>query len=135
MRHWAHWGHWVAAAVGGGLGSVARYLLQGWVQRRADHLHGRAEVFPWGTLAVNVLGLLIGYLAGVIEVRGRMAPETRTFVLVGLLGGFTTFSSLGLESFALLRADGALLAFVNLAGSCTAGLAAVALGFWLSRAL
>ena len=129
-------GHWLAAAVGGGLGSPARYLLQGWVQRRADHLHGRAEVFPWGTLAVNVLGcLLIGYLVGVIEVRGRMAPETRTFVLVGLLGGFTTFSSLGLESFALLRADGALLAFVNLAGSCTAGLAAVALGFWLSRAL
>ena len=136
MRHWAHWGHWIAAAVGGGLGSVARYLLQGWVQRRADHLHGRAEVFPWGTLAVNVLGcLLIGYLVGVTEVRGRMAPETRTFVLVGLLGGFTTFSSLGLESFALLRADGAGLAFVNLAGTCAAGLAAVAFGFWLARAL
>ena len=136
MRHWAHWGHWVAAAVGGGLGSVARYLLQGWVQRRADHLHGRAEVFPWGTLAVNVLGcLLIGYLVGVIEVRGRMAPETRTFVLVGLLGGFTTFSSLGLESFALLRGGGAGLAFANLAASCVSGLVAVALGFWLARAL
>jgi CrcB protein len=129
-------GHWVAAAVGGGLGSVARYLLQGWVQRRADHLHGRADLFPWGTLAVNVLGcLLIGLLVGLFEVRGRLAPETRTFVLVGLLGGFTTFSSLGLESFALLRAGGVLLALVNLAGSCAAGLAAVALGFWLARAI
>lgn len=128
--------HWVAAAVGGGLGSLARYLLQGWIQRKADHLHGRAEAFPWGTLTVNVLGcLLIGYLVGVIEVRGRMAPETRTFVLVGLLGGFTTFSSLGLESFALLRSGGAALAFLNLAGSCAAGFAAVALGFWLSRAI
>lgn len=130
------WGHWVAAAVGGGLGSLARYLLQGWVQRRADHLHGRAEVFPWGTLAVNLCGcLLIGLLVGLFELRGRMAPETRTFVLVGLLGGFTTFSSLGLESFALLRGGSAGLALLNLAGSSAAGLAAVALGFWLSRAL
>ena len=64
-----------------------------------------------------------------------MAPETRTFVLVGLLGGFTTFSSLGLESFALVRAGGTALAFANLAGTCVAGFAAVALRFWLSRAL
>jgi len=129
-------GHLAAIAVGGGLGSVARYLLQGWVQRRADHLHGRAEVFPWGTLAVNLLGcLLIGLLVGLFEERGRMTPETRTFVLVGLLGGFTTFSSLGLESYALLRGDAALLAFVNLASSVSAGLVAVIAGFWLARAL
>ncbi|MEO7793502.1 MAG: fluoride efflux transporter CrcB [Thermoanaerobaculia bacterium] len=131
-----HLGHWAAAALGGGLGSLARYLMQGWVQRRADHLHGRAESFPWGTFAVNILGcLLIGFLVGAFELRGRMTPETRTFVLVGLLGGFTTFSSLGLESFSLLRSGGAGLAFANLAGSSIAGLAAVALGFWLSEVL
>ena len=58
----------MAAAVGGGLGSLARYLLQGWVQRRADEAQGWAAVFPWGTLAVNVLGcLLIGFLAVLFE--------------------------------------------------------------------
>ena len=128
-------GKWVAAAVGGGIGSVARYRVQGFVQRRADQLHGRAEVFPWGTLTVNLFGCLaIGYLVGRFEVAGRMAPETRTFVLVGLLGGFTTFSSLGLESFVLWRSSGPGLAFVNLALSAAGGLAAVAFGFWLSRA-
>lgn len=129
-------GHWVAAAVGGGLGSLARYLLQGWVQRRAGEAHGWAAVFPWGTLAVNLSGcLLIGFLAMFFEQRLVVAPETRTFVLIGLLGGFTTFSSFGFETFALLRDGNTLLALANVAASVTVGLVAVVAGAVLARAL
>ena len=128
--------HLLAAALGGSLGSVARYLLQGAVQRRAGEAHGWAAVFPWGTLAVTLLGcLLIGFLAVLFEERLAIAPETRTFVLIGLLGGFTTFSSFGFETFALLRDGSTLLALANIATSVTVGLAAVVVGAMLARAL
>ena len=126
----------LGVAVGGGFGSMARYLLQGWVQRRADEAHGWAAIFPWGTLAVNVFGcLVIGFLAALFEARLLVAPETRTFVLIGVLGGFTTFSSFGLETFALLRGGSTLLAFANVAASVVLGLAAVVAGAMVARAL
>lgn len=126
----------LAVALGGSLGSVARYLLQGAVQRRAGAAHGWAAVFPWGTLAVNLLGCLgIGFLAVLFEERLAVAPETRTFVLIGLLGGFTTFSSFSFETWALLRDGNTLLALVNAAGSVTVGLVAVIAGAMLARAL
>lgn len=128
--------HLLAAALGGSLGSVARYLLQGAVQRRAGPVHGWAAVFPWGTLAVNLLGCLaIGFLAVLFEERLTSAPETRTFVLIGLLGGFTTFSSFGFETWALLRDGNTLLALANVATSVTVGLGAVVAGAALARAL
>ena len=127
--------HLLAVALGGSLGSVARYLLQGAVQRRAGEARGWAAVFPWGTLAVNLLGCLaIGFLAVLFEERLAIAPATRTFILIGLLGGFTTFSSFGFETFALLRDGNTLLALANVATSVTAGLAAVVLGAMLARA-
>ncbi|MEX2561126.1 MAG: fluoride efflux transporter CrcB, partial [Pirellulales bacterium] len=82
-------------ALGGAFGSVLRYAMQGWFQRLS------AGGFPVGTLAVNLIGCLaIGFLSGwfpAVLVR----PEYRIGLLVGLLGGFTTFSALGLETFNL----------------------------------
>ncbi len=128
--------HLFAAALGGSLGSMARYLLQGTVQRRAGEAQGWAAVFPWGTLTVNLLGcLLIGFVAVLFEERLAIAPETRTFVLIGLLGGFTTFSSFGFETWALLRDGNTLLALANVATSVTLGLVAVVVGAMLARAL
>ncbi len=128
--------HLVAAALGGGLGSAARYLLQGWVQRQSAARSGWAPLFPWGTLAVNLLGcLLVGFLAGLLQERLLVAPAARTFVLIGLLGGFTTFSTFGLETVALARDGNLALALANVAVSVVAGLAAVVLGAGAARAL
>ena len=101
--------------VGGFLGSVLRYSLGGWVGR----LKG-GSTFPLETLVVNVVGcVVIGFFAGLSEARGGFSPSTRAFLFVGLLGGFTTFSAFGYESFRLMR-DGhmpmaAASAFLQLA--------------------
>jgi len=81
---------------GGFIGSVARYLMAGAVHRVADR-----ALFPSGTLAVNVLGCLaIGFLGGLAESRGVLSASARLFLLIGVLGGFTTFSSFGFETMA-----------------------------------
>lgn len=89
--------------------------------------------FPTGILVVNVLGcFLIGWLAHGTFVDEGTSSNTRAFVLVGLLGGFTTFSTFGLQTVELLRAaeHGKALVYVGL--SNLGGLGAVALGIWLS---
>lgn len=84
---------------GGCIGSVLRYLVSGWVQDRSGSI-----VFPYGTAAVNLSGcFVIGLLSWLVEVRALFSPETRAFLLIGLLGGFTTFSTFGNETLALLR--------------------------------
>lgn len=125
----------LAIFVGGGLGSVARYLMQGLVQERAAAARGWAALFPWGTLAVNLTGcLVIGLLAGLFEQRWLAAPTLRTFLLIGVLGGFTTFSTFGFETFELARGGGLVLALGNAAASVLLGVAGVALGAALARA-
>ncbi|MCX7637357.1 MAG: fluoride efflux transporter CrcB [Cyclobacteriaceae bacterium] len=85
---------------GGALGTLARYALSGFVQMRTGSL------FPWGTLSVNLMGcFLVGLLWGFFE-ESSWAPHWRTFVFIGIFGGFTTFSTYALESVNLLR-DGA----------------------------
>ena len=117
--------------IGGFLGAIARYALGGWVHRSA---HG--PVFPYGTLVVNVLGcLLIGALAGLVETRGVLSPESRVFLLIGLLGGFTTFSTFGYETLQLLRDGQLLYGLANIGASVLLGLGAVWLGFVLPRAI
>lgn len=111
--------------IGGFLGSVARYLMSGYVQQLS-----RSISFPFGTLAVNLLGcFVIGFLAQLADARGIFSAESRAFVFVGILGGFTTFSSFGNETMNLLRDGEALLAFANVAVHLVVGLAAV----WLGR--
>lgn len=84
----------LAVAAGGALGSVARYLCVGWVMA----LVGTPGGFPWGTLAVNAVGGLI--MGALVEAMARgtgVSAELRAFLAVGVLGGFTTFSSFSLE--------------------------------------
>lgn len=110
---------------GGFVGAVARFAVSEWLQGS----HGPGGL-PWGTIAVNLLGcLLIGAVAGLIEVRDSFNPELRMFVLVGLLGGFTTFSTFGYEAFAMLREAAYLRAVLYMGIQVVAGLALVALGF------
>jgi len=102
--------------IGGGLGALARYGLAGLVQ-------GRGATFPWGTLAVNVAGcFLIGALFE------RVSADARAFVVIGVLGGFTTFSAFGHETMELLRGGQAPLALANVALNVFLGLGAVLLG-------
>jgi CrcB protein len=117
----------VLIAAGGALGAVARYVLSGWVQQASG-----SATFPIGTLAVNVLGcFVIGVLSQLAESRGLLTPRSRAFLVVGILGGFTTFSSFANESMNLLRADEGLAAALNVGGSVVLGLLAV----WLGRSV
>lgn len=115
--------------VGGFLGSIFRYVLSGWVHRILDN-----PWFPYGTLAVNVTGsLVIGFLAGLVDSRSLFSSEARLFVFIGLLGGFTTFSSLTIETFSLARSAQLLAAAMNVTLQLFLGLVAVWLGNLLAR--
>lgn len=120
-------------ALGGALGSVFRYLLSMWTQSLSKSID-----FPYGTLAVNLLGcFLIGFLAQLAEARGAFPSETRLFVFIGILGGFTTFSSFGNETVNLLREGGTLNALANVGANVIVGLLLVWFGrtaaFWIWR--
>lgn len=115
--------------LGGMLGSITRYLVGGWVQQAAG-----AFWFPYGTLAVNVVGcLLIGFGGGLAEARSAFSPEGRALLFIGFLGGFTTFSSFGFETFGLLRDGQYMLGLLNVALQIMLGLGAVYVGSSLSR--
>ena len=90
--------------------------------------------FPWGTLAVNAAGCFaLGLVATLADERGLLAPATRLFLVAGVLGGFTTFSTFGLETFRLLQEEQTAAALGNVLGSVVAGLAALAAGVLLGR--
>lgn len=110
---------------GGFIGSVLRYLASGYVQQSS-----RSIDFPYGTLAVNVIGcFVIGFLAQLAEDRGVFTAESRVFVFVGILGGFTTFSSFGNETLNLARDSQMMNALANVGANVVLGLFAV----WLGR--
>ena len=111
-------------ALGGAIGSVARYKLSGFVLQ-----HTLDWRFPTGTFAVNVIGCLAaGILAGLAERHGYFSEETRLLLFTGLLGGFTTFSAFGLETMFLLKRGDLMVAGANIVVSVVAGLAALWLG-------
>jgi CrcB protein len=118
---------WLAVGVGGGLGALGRYFLNGIVQSRFG-------LFPAGIFAINVLGCLaIGLLAGFIAASRLQLHETaRAFLTAGVLGGFTTFSAYGLDTLILARGGHTALAAGNALGQMVAGLAAVWVGFSLA---
>ena len=122
---------WLLVGTGGFIGSVSRYALGGLAQRLAPE-----ALFPWGTLAVNVIGcLLIGFVASLGETKGWLGAGGRAFLLVGILGGFTTFSSFGYETWSLFR-DGQLgFGLANACANMVLGLLAVLLGVALARGL
>jgi len=116
-------------ALGGALGAAARYVLAGAVMRVTG------STFPAGTLVVNLLGcLLVGVVAGAaIDRAGLVGPGLRLFLIIGVCGGFTTFSAFGYETLELLRTDQILRATLNVGGHVIAGLAAVWVGLVLAR--
>jgi len=118
---------WLAIAAGGALGSVLRHGMNGIVA----HALGRPT--PYATLSVNVLGCLaIGVLAGLLAAgRVQMTGGQRAFVFVGVLGGFTTYSTFGLDTFTLANTGRAAAAFWNVAAHVVVGLGAVYAGFAL----
>lgn len=114
----------LALAVGGGLGTVARFLLGRAVQQ------GAGLVFPLGTLAVNVLGcLLLGFLAQRLSGVVLLREEVRLALLVGVMGGFTTFSTYGWETLQLFASGHATAALLNVVLSNALGLLAVWIGW------
>ena len=122
----------LVVCVGGFLGTGARYGLNGWVAHRFG------ETFPWGTLTVNVAGsFAVGmlYFACGPDSPWIVSATTRQFLLAGVLGGFTTFSSFSIQTLNLLR-DGELAAAGgNLIGSVVLGLLAAFAGDALARAI
>jgi CrcB protein len=117
--------------LGGFLGSISRYLVGGLVHKVFPF-----TVFPYGTLVVNVLGcLLIGFTVGLVEIRQMFRPEIRLFLLIGVLGGFTTFSTFSYETFALARDGETVRAGMNVFLHIAVGFGAVWFGNILSRIL
>lgn len=116
----------IYVALGGALGSVSRYLLGAWAQTASKSID-----FPYGTLTVNLIGcFVIGFLSHLAETRGAFTPETRALVFIGVLGGFTTFSSFGNDTFNLLRDGETVNALANVGANVILGLFLV----WLGRA-
>jgi CrcB protein len=108
---------------GGFAGAVARFALSGWVQQWSG------ARFPAGTFVVNLVGCCaLGAFMTAAQERLPLAPETRLFVTLGFLGSFTTFSTFGYETLALLRAGDLGRAAVNVVGQVVLGVLAVALG-------
>ena len=120
----------LAVGAGGFLGSVVRYLANRGVYQVVE-----TAWLPYGTLLVNVVGCLaIGVLSGAAEKWGVLNTDnpTRAFLLIGFLGGFTTFSAFGNETVAFLRGGQVLQAFANVGLQLILGLGAVWLGYRLA---
>lgn len=118
---------WIAG--GGAAGTLLRYFVSGLDYRFSN------GVFPVGTLAVNLIGsLAVGFLWGLFE-HVDVSPQARMFALMGIIGGFTTFSTFSLESFNLFRDGEFRIAFLNILLTNAAGIAFVFIGFSLSRHL
>ena len=117
-------------AFGGALGSVCRYGLSTMIQRLSS------PFFPYGTFVVNVLGCLVfGIIIGAARQRFVLGPSERAFLLIGVLGGFTTFSTFSYETFALLQGGEFVRAFINVAGQVVCGLVALWAGYVMIAAL
>ena len=109
---------------GGFIGAVLRYFVSGYVQEWTKH-----KSFPFGTLAVNLIGcLVIGLLSQIAETRGVFTGESRSMLFIGVLGAFTTFSSFSNETINLMQDGKSSLAMMSVGAHLLLGLAAVRVG-------
>tara|TARA_R110002095_G_scaffold76520_2_gene65432 strand:+ start:874 stop:1251 length:378 start_codon:yes stop_codon:yes gene_type:complete len=120
----------VAVAAGGAIGAVARFL----VGRGMFHLMGPG--FPWGTLTVNILGsFLIGLMVELFALRYSLSHEWQGFIIIGILGGFTTFSAFSLEVGLMIEKGQISTAALYALGSMFVGVVALFAGLFAGRAL
>jgi fluoride exporter len=117
----------LAVGVGGGLGALARYYIAGWVQPAG-------AAFNWGIFVVNVTGgLLMGMIVEASALKLNLSPELRSFLTVGILGGYTTFSTFSLDSALLLQKGQYGLAAAYVMGSVILSILALFAGLWIAR--
>ncbi len=117
----------ILLAAGGAIGTLLRYALSGLTYKVID------STFPWGTLFVNLSGsLVIGLLWGFVEIES-VPSNLRNFVFIGVLGGFTTFSTYTLESFSLFRHGEIKLAMSNVLANNVLGIVLVFAGFFIAK--
>jgi CrcB protein len=122
--------HVFLVGLGGCIGSILRYGLSGLMQQWTD------SEFPFGTLAVNLVGcLVVGAVWSQVEYRQWLNPELRIFLTVGILGGFTTFSAFGYETFVLIRDGQYPWAVANIAANVVLGISAVIVGWMAAKAI
>jgi len=118
-----------AVGVGGGLGALARYYIAGAIQ-------SAATVFPWGIFIVNITGgLVMGLIVEASALKLNLSPELRSFLTVGILGGYTTFSTFALDSVLLLQKGEYAQAAFYIIGSVVLSILALFAGLWLMRAV
>jgi len=119
----------LAVGVGGGLGALARYFIAGAIQ-------SATTAFPWGIFVVNISG---GFLMGVIveasALKLNLSPDLRAFLTVGILGGYTTFSTFSLDSALLLQKGEYLQAAAYMIGSVVLSILALFAGLWIVRSI
>lgn len=119
----------LAVGVGGGLGALARYYIAGWVQPAG-------AAFNWGIFAVNISGgLLMGMIVEASALKLNLSPELRSFLTVGILGGYTTFSTFSLDSVLLLQRGEYAQAAFYVIGSVVLSILALFAGLWIVRSL
>ena len=121
---------WLLIGVGGAIGAMTRHGVNDLVHRWA-----LASPFPAGIFVINILGsAAIGVLAGLLaSARVSLSPDMRLFLVVGILGGFTTFSSFSLDTLTLVRGGHPGLAALNVGGQVTLSLLAVAAGYKVAQ--
>ena len=120
----------VAVALGGAIGSLARYFVAGWVQSAAT------AGFPWGIFVVNISGgFLMGLIVELSALKLQLTPDIRAFLTIGILGGYTTFSTFSLDSVLLIERGAWLSAGAYMAGSVVLSVAALFAAMALVRAL
>ena len=120
----------LAVALGGGIGAAGRYGLDRWIERRSF------SVFPWSTFTINVSGcLVIGFVIAALVDRSAGPSWLRVGLAMGVIGGYTTFSTFAQETLDLLDESRPLLAVVYAAGSVGLGVVAVVAGMALGRSV
>ena len=121
---------WLAIAAGGALGAMGRFWVSGWVYESFG------KGFPWGTLAVNVIGsFVMGFLFVLLVEKTAADPVWRSFIMVGMLGAFTTFSTFSLETLQILETGALLRAGLNMLISVATCVLAAWVGAMMSRNL